>query len=257
MSSRDELARLACESLGSKGITVDVGAFQAFVASKGAGTPTHIEELCLSFACVSGNGAAIAMFERDFFPHAEKALRRMNASTTLQDDVVSWMRGELFVRANGGLLISYSGRGDLAGWVRSVATREALKHLERAKKEVQDDVLEELPLPASELASMRGAHGEKFTRAFSAAFAALSVEQRNLLRQHFLDGLSIDVLARLHQVHRATAARRIVAAKTELVDGVRATLRADLGLSTSGIDEVITLSNLDESLGELLKKTRS
>ena len=255
MGERDELIALACAALASRGVTVDRAAFTAHVLRRGQ-VPPHLEELALAFASLHADPRAIELFERDYFPHAERALRRMNADQTLRDDVISWMRGELFVRPQGGLLSSYSGRGDLAGWLRSVATREALKRLERAKKEVPADALEELPLPASELAFLRGGHAEQFTRAFNDAFASLSTEQRNLLRQHFLDGLSIDVLARLYDVHRATAARRLVAARTALVDAVRTRLKAELGYSTGGVDEVITLSNLNESIEVLLKKTR-
>lgn len=255
MSERDDRLRQVCEALGAQGITLDAAAFARHASSR-AQLPPHLEELALAFACLHGDARAIERFEREYFPHAERALRRMNADQTLRDDVISWMRGELFVRPQGGLLASYSGRGELAGWLRSVATREALKRLESGKKEVPADALEELPLPASELAFLRGAHAAQFTRAFNDAFAALTPEERNLLRQHFLDGLSIDVLARLYDVHRATAARRLVAARTALVEDVRTRLKRELALSTGGVDELITLSNLDESLEVLLKKTR-
>jgi hypothetical protein len=68
--------------------------------------------------------------------------------------------------------------------------------------------------------------------------------------------LTIDVLAGLYKIHRATAARRVAAARARLVERVRAALARDLALSDAGIDQVITLSNLDESLGQLLRSTR-
>jgi hypothetical protein len=39
---------------------------------------------------------------------------------------------------------------------------------------------------------------------------------RNLLRQHVLDGLTIDELARLYRAHRATCARWLADARSEL-----------------------------------------
>ncbi|MBL0219087.1 MAG: hypothetical protein IPQ07_35110 [Myxococcales bacterium] len=77
-----------------------------------------------------------------------------------------------------------------------------------------------------------------------------------MLRQYFLDGLTIDVLAELYQIHRATAARRVAAARERLVDSVRGMLKAELGMGDHSVDEIITLSNLDESLGTLLRLTR-
>ena len=49
---------------------------------------------------------------------------------------------------------------------------------------------------------------------------------------------------------------RVAAARVRLVDLVRATLRRDLALSEDAVDQVITLSNLNESLGQLLRATR-
>ena len=111
------------------------------------------------------------------------------------------------------------------------------------------------PLPAPELVTMRGAYGQAFTQALSSAFGKLEVPERTLLRQYFLDGLTIDVLAELYQIHRATAARRVAAARERLVDSVRAKLKEVLGIGDHSVDEIITLSNLDESLGTLLRRT--
>lgn len=64
------------------------------------------------------------------------------------------------------------------------------------------------------------------------------------------------MLAGLYKVNRATAARWVAAARTGLVEGVRTRLVQQLALSETGVDEVITLSDLQESLGQLLRRTR-
>ena len=64
------------------------------------------------------------------------------------------------------------------------------------------------------------------------------------------------MLAQLYKIHRATAARRVATARTQLVDRVRAALIRDLALSETGVEQVITLGNLNESLGLLLRATR-
>ncbi len=215
----------------------------------------HWVDLALTWACGQGHEAAIAHFEREYFTQARRALKRMRLSDSLIDDILGWMRFELFARESGPLIATYSGRGDLGSWVRSIAVHEALKRARRQRREVSTEEAEELPMPAAELVAMRGAYGTEFTRALNESFRSLSTQQRNLLRQYFLDGLSIDVLAGLYNIHRATAARRVTAARSELVDLVRSRLVRDLALSEAGVDEVITLSNLNESLGQLLKKT--
>lgn len=224
-------------------------------APKGLEGPRLIDVL-LAAACARGDPAAIALFERSYFTHAVRALRKMGLTASLADDIVSWMRFEVFARDGKPLVATYSGRGDLGSWVRSVAVHEGLKRVKRQRREVEPDAAAEIPVAAVELGLSRGAHGKEFTRALKACFRELSVEQRNLLRQYFLDGLTIDALAKLYSIHRSTAARRVDAARAELVGKVKAQLQRDLGMSSHTVEEVITLSNLDESLNGLLRKTR-
>jgi RNA polymerase sigma-70 factor (ECF subfamily) len=213
-------------------------------------------ELALAWACLAGDAAALGHFGRVYLVQARNALAKLRLGRTLADDVIGWMRFELFVRPEGALLATFTGKGELGSWVRAIAVHEAVKRERRARREVTPEVLDELPMPAPELFAMRGAYGAELTAALSQSLAALPLEDRNLLRQFFLDGLTIDMLGKLLGIHRATAARRVAAARTRLVDLVRAALRRDLALSEAGVDQVITLSNLDESLGHLLRQTR-
>ncbi len=255
----EEGVRAAVRELASHGVTVDEAALQRALAARLAGRQggaLHWVDLALAWACSQGNTRAIVHFEQVYFTHATRALRRMKLSDTLADDVLGWMRFELFARPQGGLIGTYSGRGDLGSWVRSIAVHEALKRARRQRRDVTPEAAADLPVPEADLVAMRGAYREEFTRALDESFRALSTQQRNLLRQYFLDGLTIDVLASLYKVHRATAARWVAAARTELVERVRTRLVQELKLSETGVDEVITLSNLQESLGQLLRRTR-
>ncbi|AEI67168.1 DNA-binding regulatory protein [Corallococcus macrosporus] len=260
MTAAADPVRAAAEALAAHGVVLDVEGFRRVLASrpperKGAAN-LHLVDLALAWAYSQGNVAAIVHFERVYFSHAVRALRRMKLSETLADDVLGWLRLELFARPGGGLMSTYTGRGDLGSWVRAIAVHEALKRARRQSREVTPDAAADLPVPDTGLVAVRGAYGAEFTRALDASFRALTTQQRNLLRQYFLDGLTIDMLARLHDVHRATAARWVVAARTELVDNVRSRLTEELALNESDVDEVITLSNLRESLSQLLRRTR-
>jgi RNA polymerase sigma-70 factor (ECF subfamily) len=250
----------ACAALAEHGIAIAAEEFARDLARRTEALESsgslHVVELALAWACAHRSEPAIRHFERTYFPQATRALRKMKLSDTLAEDVLGWMRFELFVRPEGALIATYSGRGDLGSWVRAIAVHEALKRARRSRREVSSELGPELPMPEPGLVAMRGAYGAEFTRALSESFAALTAQERTLLRQYFLDGLTIDVLARLYKIHRATAARRVAAARTRLVDRVRAALARDLALSDAGIDQVITLSNLDESLGLLLRHTR-
>lgn len=247
----------AVAALAALGITVSAADFAAELARRGAAPPgeRHLAELALAFACSRGDPAALLHFERSYFTQARRSLLKLRLSPTLADDVLGWMRFELFVRPEGPVIASYTGRGDLGAWVRAIAVHEAVKRERKARREVTPDALAELPMPEPELLAMRGAYGAELTRALSDSFHALAADDRTLLRRYFLDGLTIDMLAKLYQIHRATAARRVAAARTELVDRVRRTLARDLALSEAGVDQIITLSNLNQSLSQLLRQT--
>ncbi|MFT3713139.1 MAG: sigma-70 family RNA polymerase sigma factor [Archangium sp.] len=231
---------------------VDAKAFEKWLGARRSAP--QVEALALVFACVQGKTPAIRHLEDRYFPKVRGALKKMNAGG-LEDELIDWLRFELFAREQGPLLSTYSGKGDLTAFLRAIAVHEALKRLKKQKREVDADAVEELPMPQVELAAMKGAYGKEFTRALDESFRSLEVTERNLLRQYFLDGLSIDALAKLYDIHRATAARRVTAAKEKLTDRVKARLIEQLNLGESSVQEVITLSNLDESLSTLLRKS--
>jgi RNA polymerase sigma-70 factor (ECF subfamily) len=121
----------------------------------------------------------------------------------------------------------------------------------------------EIPTEAAELADrmrqpsvdprlddLRRRYRGDFAAAFRAALAALPVRERNLLRQHHMDGLTIDQLAGLYRVHRATAARWVARARTTLSGETRRRLMERLGVATQDADSIIRLvrSQLDLSL---------
>jgi RNA polymerase sigma-70 factor (ECF subfamily) len=215
----------------------------------------HAADLKLAAQCLEGDDAAVRTLEERHLPQTAKALAKNGFEAALIDDVLDWLRFELFAREKGALLATYSGRSPIDGWLKAIAIHEALRRSKKRRKEVALEAANELPLAEPELGAMRGRYGKQFTRALSAGFQSLELAQRNLLRQYFLDGCSIDVLARMHRVHRATAARRVTAAREALVTLVKARLKEELKISDQTVDEVITLSNLEQSLSALLRKT--
>jgi RNA polymerase sigma-70 factor, ECF subfamily len=76
------------------------------------------------------------------------------------------------------------------------------------------------------------------------------------LRQHALDGLSIDRLAALHKVHRATAARWVEAARTAALEHTRLALGRRLRVGPDELESVMRLvrSQLDITLPALLRQ---
>jgi RNA polymerase sigma-70 factor (ECF subfamily) len=90
--------------------------------------------------------------------------------------------------------------------------------------------------------------------AFRRGLAALDSEQRTLLRMHFVDAVTLDELARLKKVHRATIARRLTIARKTVLDETRRHIRERLAVSSEELASLVRLvqSQLVISVARLL-----
>ncbi len=68
---------------------------------------------------------------------------------------------------------------------------------------------------------MKKQYGAAFERAFAQAFAALSVEDRLLLKQRLRHQLGVVELGKLYGVNAGTISRRVAAARERLVAATR------------------------------------
>jgi RNA polymerase sigma-70 factor (ECF subfamily) len=219
-------------------------------------------DLYVACAACSGDGLAIAAFERKYFDELHVALRRLLSAAQI-DDVKQILRRQLFVKDGDEppRLASYGGRGDVRGWLRVTAVRAGLKILRKERHELlgEDERLAELPAGGEdpELEHMKRMYGPAFKAAFATAFKSLSSRERLLLRQQVLDGLNIDQLGAQYQVHRATAARWLERARETLLERTRAALTAELKVSETECDSIMRLaqSQLHVSIRRLLGAT--
>jgi RNA polymerase sigma-70 factor (ECF subfamily) len=90
--------------------------------------------------------------------------------------------------------------------------------------------------------------------AFTAALATLTPRERNLLRQHYLHGATVDELGALYNVHRATPARWIAQIRETLLHRTRELVGAALSLTGTELDGAMTklAGELDYSLRHTL-----
>lgn len=216
-------------------------------------------DLYLACACAHGDPTAIGTLEREFVSTLDAALRSTGLDAHAADDVKQTVREHMLVGKDGVPGISnYRGRGKLRSWMRAVSLRQAMMHM-RGKREtpVGDEALAGLPAIANdaELAPWKDEYAAAFRSAFEAAITEdLDENERNLLRQHHLDRLSIDALASLYRVHRATAARWVAAARDKLHAGVRKRITAQLAIASDELDSALRLarSRFDVSIHRLL-----
>lgn len=217
-------------------------------------------DLYITCACANGDGRAIATFERVYFGEVDRAVARVRAGSAVADDVKQTMRRMLFVPRSGcaPAIEAYAGRGGLRGWVRISARRAALHLVNQEKREValdDEDLLQAISPEDPELDYLRARYHAALTSAFRDALAATSAEHRRLLLYQLVDAFSVDDLARLYNIHRATAARRVAAAREEILERTRLALAAAIGLPSTELDGVIRLlySHLDVNIERTLR----
>ncbi len=228
------------------------------VARAGGTTPTgvHVRDLYLACGCARGDARAIAALDRVFLAPLAEVVVRGGAPGHVGGEVAQNLRTRLLVRDGDRppRITEYSGRGALAGWLRIAAVREASKV--RRHERVHAGLQPSDPLPAAtpeeEAAERR--YGDAFREAFRDAFRGLGAEDRLMLRLHFAEGLNLDRLAAALGFSRATAGRRLLAARTRLCDQTMRVLGERLDASPAEVESLLAAlrSRLDVSLGALV-----
>jgi hypothetical protein len=92
-------------------------------------------------------------------------------------------------------------------------------------------------------------------RALADALAALSGEQRDLLRRYFVEAETLEVIAQRAGVNRSTILRRMRLAREAVLMDARERLADEMGLSDSQFDSVgrVLSADLDLSLRRHLR----
>jgi RNA polymerase sigma-70 factor, ECF subfamily len=222
----------------------------------------RVTDLYLACACASAHGPALAAFEASCMGVVDVALARMDLPRDAVDEVKQIVRRLLLV-ADGRQprIVEYAGRGDLRGWIRVTAAREALRLIRRSRTEVPVEADElERSVPTTDdpaLQYLKDVYRAEFKAAFGEAMASLSDRERNLLGHQFVDGLTLDEIAVLYRVHRATIARWIARARAHVLRRTQAALRTRLRVEPAQMESIMRLieSRLDVSLPPLLRPT--
>lgn len=219
------------------------------------------DERGLTVAAGDGDARAIVEIERRCAAVISSVCRRFANRAHEPEDLRQILRERLFVAAPGDApaITAYSGHGYLENWLRITAVRLFLdlgKRKDRPREALGgDEPALSLHAPDDlENDAAQHEHEAAIRQALRTAIATLSHGDRQLLHHHLVHGQSIDELGDALRIHRATAARRIVRAKQQLIDTTRAVLEAQLALTSDELDELLrdTCDRFDISLGDLL-----
>jgi len=206
----------------------------------------HALDLYLACACAHGNAEAIAAFDKRCLGPLDRALRRMGIDPDVIAEVKQTIRSRVLVGEGGRAeIVDFYGRGDLRGWVRVMAARHAFRMNSRARREVaieNDELLQRMVAPENpEIDYAKGLYRQQFKRAFEAALQALPDREQTLLRQHYIDGSTLDELATLYRVHRSTAARLLSRARTMVLEATRDQLISELQVPSQDLDSILRM----------------
>ncbi len=222
----------------------------------------HAADLFLVAACLEGDGAALAELDRAIRGLLPQ-LRSFGLSSSDLDSLAHDTLTKLLARDAGGpRLARYSARGPLAGWLHVVMTRQVLdlRTARHSEVELDDVLLGSLGTDgAPELELIREQFRGSFSEAFRAAIGRLTPRQRNLLRQYYLDTLSLEEMGLLYRTHRSTVARWLADARTAVLELMRDEVALRLGIGRLEVDSIMRVvgSRLDVSAGLFLSQAVS
>lgn len=233
--------------------------------TKGAGEALSgkldFEDLYLACACVKDVPAAGEMFEQHYMAKLPALLGYLKLSSAMVDEICQQVRMHLLLRTpeSPPRLAEYTGRGALLVWMRVIAVRMALKQGASAR-EIPDEqglaALEALPAPGmdAEMALLKSHYRHEFRQAVREAFAALSDEQRYLLRLHFIDGLPTTRMGPLFGKDQSTISRWLKDAREQVYEETKRRLQERLRLSSQEFESLMSAiqSRFDVSLSQVL-----
>jgi RNA polymerase sigma-70 factor (ECF subfamily) len=217
----------------------------------------HADDVHLVLGCRADSSVALSCLDRRIRAVATQALHRIQIGSLSVEDILQDVRVKLLLGAPGSKKIeSYSGRGALDAWLRVTLARTALTRLHGEEEKVAamsgDDALDELVEKGDDpqIALLRARAAPILKRAIEESLDALPAGSRTLLQLHVVDGLSIDDLAGVYGIHRATVARRAARARSELFEAARVRVIAELGIEEAEFASLVgvLLSRIDLTL---------
>jgi RNA polymerase sigma-70 factor (ECF subfamily) len=221
-----------------------------------------LSDCYLACACAEQSAAALKTFDLHILSRMGAFLSRLRPTADLVDEVTQLVRSKLLLAAAGRppKILEYSGAGSLANWVRVLSVRTAIDLGRRAALSEQHvEIVGDEPALAhtadQELAHIKGLYRERLNAVLRRALAATSTEQRNLLRLHFVEGVTFDALAVMFKMHKVTVWRKIDAARTTVLVAARQIVDREWNIPWREFDSLMHMmeSLIDVSLPSFLE----
>ncbi len=204
----------------------------------------RVEDLALARACAAGHERAweqfMARFRELLYDSALSFAREASQAKDLADSLYADLYGmnEREGRRNS-KLNSYTGRGSLEGWLRTVVAQEFVNRYRSTKRlvslEEEEDEGSQFAAPAPPPVSTSDS---RIDLAVSNALAGLDSESRTILAAYYLDGRKLAEIGRMLGFHEATASRKL----DRITKALRKSIRDNLlrqGMSKRQVEEAL------------------
>src|ERR1700719_5313095 len=208
--TRDSFGAILCE-IGSKHATAtsSEGEIRTFLLS------LRVDELALARACAAGNNSAweifLTRYREKLYLSALRIAREDSAARDLADTLYADLYGAHTREGERvSKLASFTGRGSLEGWLRTVLAQKIVNRYRRTKRLVS---LEEEGEKGSQFAAPEPepvpSPDARLESATDAALAGLASDERLVLAAYFLDGRTLAEIAGMLGVHESTISRKV------------------------------------------------
>ena len=175
----------------------------------------RIDELALARACVAGDNSAweifLTRYREKLYLSALRIAREDSAARELADSLYADLYGTTTRDGQRvSKLASYTGRGSLEGWLRTVLAQEYVNRYRRTKRLVslEEESEEGVQFRAPEAEPVTPADN-RLARATDDVLAGLPAEDRMVLSAYYLDGRTLAEIARILGVHESTISRKL------------------------------------------------
>lgn len=246
--TREEFAGVLRE-VGAKYLPAGAGPeeAQALIAS------LRVNDLALARACAKGSEPAwdifLTRYRNKLYDAAHSIAREESAARDLADSLYADLFG---TTARDGRRVSklnsYTGRGSLEGWLRSVLAQEYVNRYRSQRRllSLEEQAEAGVQFQAQE-ADPQLPFDSRLEAATDEAMQALSAEERLILAFYYLDGRTLAEVANLLGVHESTISRRVekitASARKRILKGL-----VQRGMSRSQAEEALQADVRDLSL---------
>jgi len=270
-SSGDLEGRLAAARQAWPGVELDEAVFRRYVTERVEGDlpealeVLRLDELYLCCGCLGGQESALVAFGDRYRPAIIHAVSKVVPPAQV-DDVVQQVMAKLFVTGadKPAAIGTFLGKGKLSTWLQVVARREA-SNAARADRASQPETTSSqldtlydhaMAEDSDAMPQLKREYRATFKESFREALGDLSPRERNLLRYECLDGLTLEQIAAIYCVSRASVARWRASCREKLYRTTRRRFNEQVGIGQSEFGTVMRLieSQLNVSLTRLLRK---